>query len=121
MPDYDQAISYCCGVLGFESCGVLGFELIEDALLGAGRRWVTVRPRRAGSSALLLARARSPEQRERIGDQAGGRVFLFLQTDDFAGDYARYVAAGVHFVEQPRTKPYGTVAVFEDAFGNPGT
>ncbi len=57
-------------------------------------------------------------QRERIGDQAGGRVFLFLQTDDFAGDYARYVAAGVHFVEGPRTEPYGTVAVFEDALGN---
>lgn len=77
-----------------------------------------VRPGRSAGSALLLAQARSPEQRERIGDQAGGRVFLFLQTDDFAGDYEHYVAAGVHFVEGARTEPYGTVAVFEDAFGN---
>ena len=79
---------------------------------------VTVRPGRSAGSALLLAQARSREQRERIGDQAGGRVFLFLETDDFAGDYARYVSAGVRFVERPRTEPYGTVAVFEDAFGN---
>jgi catechol 2,3-dioxygenase-like lactoylglutathione lyase family enzyme len=110
VPDYDQAISYFCGVLGF--------ELVEDTPLGSGKRWVVVRPGRSAGSALLLAQARSPEQRERIGDQAGGGVFLFLQTDDFAGDYARYVAAGVHFVEGPRTEPYGTVAVFEDAFGN---
>lgn len=110
VPDYDEAISYFCGVLGF--------ELVEDTQVGDGKRWVVVRPGGSVGSGLLLAKARSHEQRERIGDQTGGRVFLFLQTDDFAGDYARYVAAGVRFVEQPRTEPYGTVAVFEDAFGN---
>jgi len=110
VPDYDEAISYFCGVLGF--------ELVEDTPLGAGKRWVVVRPGGSSGSALLLARAGSREQRKRVGDQAGGRVFLFLQTDDFASDHARYVAAGVHFVERPRTEPYGTVAVFEDAFGN---
>ena len=77
-----------------------------------------MRPGGSAGSGLLLAKARSHEQRERIGDQTGGRVFLFLHTDDFAGDHGRYVAAGVRFVEQPRTEPYGTVAVFEDAFGN---
>ena len=110
VSDYDEAISYFCDVLGF--------ELVEDTPLGAGKRWVVVRPRDSTSSGLLLARARSQEQQARIGDQTGGRVFLFLQTDDFAGDHARYVAAGVRFVETPRTEPYGTVAVFEDMFGN---
>ena len=110
VPDYDEAISYFCGVLGF--------ELAEDTSLGAGKRWVVVRPGGAAGSGLVLARAGSHEQRERIGDQAGGRVFLFLQTDDFARDHARYVVAGVRFVEAPRTERYGTVAVFEDAFGN---
>jgi catechol 2,3-dioxygenase-like lactoylglutathione lyase family enzyme len=110
VPDYDEAISYFCGVLGF--------ELVEDAPVGDGKRWVVVRPGGPAGSGVLLAKARSHEQRKRIGDQTGGRVFLFLQTDDFAGDHARYVAAGVRFVEQPRTESYGTVAVFEDAFGN---
>jgi catechol 2,3-dioxygenase-like lactoylglutathione lyase family enzyme len=110
VPDYDDAISYFCGVLGF--------ELVEDTPLEGGKRWVVVRPSGATSSALLLARAASDTQRARIGDQTGGRVFLFLHTDDFAADHARYVAAGVRFIEQPRTEPYGTVAVFEDAFGN---
>ena len=110
VSDYDEAISYFCDVLGF--------ELVEDTPLGAGKRWVVVRPRGSTGSGLLLARARSEEQQARVGDQTGGRVFLFLQTDDFAGDHARYVAAGVRFVETPRTEPYGTVAVFEDMFGN---
>jgi catechol 2,3-dioxygenase-like lactoylglutathione lyase family enzyme len=110
VSDYDEAISYFCGVLAF--------ELVEDTPLGAGKRWVVVQPSGSSGSALLLARARSEEQRARIGDQAGGRVFLFLQTDDFAADHARYVAAGVRFLEPPRNEPYGTVAVFEDAFGN---
>jgi catechol 2,3-dioxygenase-like lactoylglutathione lyase family enzyme len=110
VPDYDEAISYYCGVLGF--------ELVEDTPLGGDRRWVVVQPGEPASSALLLARAESEEQRVRIGDQTGGRVFLFLETDDFAADHARYVAAGLRFLEQPRTETYGTVAVFEDAFGN---
>jgi catechol 2,3-dioxygenase-like lactoylglutathione lyase family enzyme len=110
VPDYDEAISYFCGVLAF--------ELVEDRPLGDGKRWVVVQPSGSSGSALLLARAQSEEQRARIGDQTGGRVFLFLQTDDFAADHARHVAAGVRFVEPPRKEPYGTVAVFEDVFGN---
>jgi catechol 2,3-dioxygenase-like lactoylglutathione lyase family enzyme len=110
VPDYDEAIAYYCGVLGF--------ELVQDTPLGDEKRWVIVRPADPASSALLLARAASEEQRAHIGDQTGGRVFLFLETDDFAADHARYIAAGVRFLERPRTEPYGTVAVFEDAFGN---
>jgi catechol 2,3-dioxygenase-like lactoylglutathione lyase family enzyme len=110
VPDYDEAIAY------FRD--VLGFELVGDTPLEAGKRWVVVRPRGSSGSALLLARARTAKQRARIGDQTGGRVFLFLETDDFAADHARYLAAGVRFVETPRTEPYGTVAVFEDPFGN---
>jgi catechol 2,3-dioxygenase-like lactoylglutathione lyase family enzyme len=110
VPDYDEAISYFCGVLGF--------ELVEDTPLEGDKRWVLVRPSGPTGSALLLARAGSEAQHARIGDQTGGRVFLFLHTGDFAADHARYVAAGVRFVEPPRTEPYGTVAVFEDAFGN---
>lgn len=110
MPDYDEAISYYCGVLGF--------ELVQDTPLGDEKRWVIVRPGDPAGSALLLARAASEQQSAHIGDQTGGRVFLFLETDDFAADHARYIAAGVRFVEPPRTEPYGTVAVFEDAFGN---
>jgi catechol 2,3-dioxygenase-like lactoylglutathione lyase family enzyme len=110
VPDYDEAISWFCGVLGF--------ELLEDTPFENGKRWVRVRPRGDAGTALLLARAASGEQSQRIGDQGGGRVFLFLETDDFAGDHARYLAAGVRFLEEPRREPYGTVAVFEDAFGN---
>ena len=110
VPDYDEAIAYFRGVLGF--------ELVEDTPLDDGKRWVLVRPSGPAGSALLLARAGSEPECARIGDQTGGRVFLFLHTDDFAADHARYVAAGVQFVESPRTEPYGTVAVFQDAFGN---
>jgi catechol 2,3-dioxygenase-like lactoylglutathione lyase family enzyme len=110
VPEYEEAISYFCGVLGF--------ELVEDAPLGDGKRWVLVRPRGAAGTTLLLARAASEEQSQRIGGQGGGRVFLFLETDDFAGDHARYLAAGVRFTEEPRREPYGTVALFTDAFGN---
>jgi catechol 2,3-dioxygenase-like lactoylglutathione lyase family enzyme len=106
--DYDEAIGFYVGKLGF--------ELAEDAEQGGGKRWVVVRPR--GSDAgLLLARAVG-EQAARIGDQAGGRVFLFLQTDDFDRDHAAWTAAGVRFLEAPRREPYGTVAVFEDLYGN---
>jgi catechol 2,3-dioxygenase-like lactoylglutathione lyase family enzyme len=110
VPDYDVAISYFCGVLGF--------ELVEDRPLDDGKRWVLVRPRGAAGTAVLLARAASEEQSQRIGGQTGGRVFLFLETDDSRRDHARYVAAGVEFTEEPRYEAYGTVAVFKDAFGN---
>lgn len=106
--DYDEAVDFYVGKLGF--------ELAEDADQGGGKRWVVVRPK--GSEAgLLLARAVG-EQAARIGDQAGGRVFLFLQTDDFDRDHAAWTAAGVRFLEPPRREPYGTVAVFEDLYGN---
>jgi len=106
--DYDEAIAFYAGILGL--------RLIEDTPLAAGKRWVVV-----GTDAgarLLLARAATPEQEARIGDQTGGRVFLFLETDDFARDHAAYRAAGVRFMEGPRQEPYGTVAVFEDLYGN---
>jgi catechol 2,3-dioxygenase-like lactoylglutathione lyase family enzyme len=95
---------------------VLGFELAEDTELGGGKRWVVVRP--GDGAGLLLAEPGDEAQRARIGDQTGGRVALFLHTADFAADHARYVAAGVRFLEEPRAEAYGTVAVFEDAFGN---
>jgi catechol 2,3-dioxygenase-like lactoylglutathione lyase family enzyme len=110
VPDYDEAIAFYRDVVGF--------ELVEDTPLGDGKRWVVVRPAGAAGTALLLARADSEAQRGRIGDQTGGRVFLFLHTDDFAADHGRLLAAGVRFLEPPRTEAYGTVAVFEDAFGN---
>ncbi len=108
--DYDEAIAYYCGVLGF--------DLVEDTELGGGKRWVLVAPSKDAGSQLLLARASGPDQVARIGDQTGGRVFLFLHTDDFAGDHARYLDGGVRFIEEPRYEPYGTVAVFEDLYGN---
>ncbi|MBA3339170.1 MAG: VOC family protein [Geodermatophilaceae bacterium] len=108
--DYDEAIAhYCRG---------LGFELIEDTDLGGGKRWVLVAPSKDAGSRLLLAQASGPEQEARIGDQTGGRVFLFSHTEAFAADHARYVEAGIRFIEAPRHEPYGTVAVFEDLYGN---
>lgn len=106
--DYDEAIAFYTGVLGL--------ALIEDTPLGGGKRWVVVGGE--GGARLLLARASGPDQEARIGDQTGGRVFLFLETDDFARDHAAYTAAGVRFVEGPRHEDYGTVAVFEDRYGN---
>ena len=108
--DYDEAIDFYVGALGF--------RLVSDDDLGDGKRWVLVSPSGAGSTALLLARAAGDAQRSRIGDQTGGRVFLFLETEDFSGDYERMAAAGVKFIEEPRTEKYGTVAVFEDLYGN---
>jgi catechol 2,3-dioxygenase-like lactoylglutathione lyase family enzyme len=107
--DYDEALAFFVGKLGFEP--------IEDTDMGGGKRWVTVRPR-GGETVLLLARASSPEQAARVGDQAGGRVWLFLNTDDFDRDHATFLAAGVRFREAPRQEPYGMVAVFEDLYGN---
>ncbi|MGZ8378658.1 MAG: VOC family protein [Gemmatirosa sp.] len=108
--DYDEAIAWYRDVLGF--------ALREDTALGDGKRWVLVAPPGAGGTALLLARAASPAQLARVGDQTGGRVFLFLRTDDFARDHAAMQARGVRFVEAPRHEAYGTVAVFEDLYGN---
>jgi catechol 2,3-dioxygenase-like lactoylglutathione lyase family enzyme len=108
--DYDEAISFFVDALGF--------DLIEDSPQGEGKRWVTVAPRGSNGTRLLLARAVNDEQRAHIGKQGGGRVFLFLQTDDFAADHARMLAHGVRFREEPRHEPYGTVAVFEDIYGN---
>lgn len=108
--DYDEAISYYTSRLGF--------ELMEDTDMGGGKRWVLVGPRDGLGTALLLARAASPEQEQAVGNQAGGRVFLFLHTDDFSRDHARMKERGVTFMEEPRHEPYGTVAVFKDLYGN---
>ena len=108
--DYDEAL-----VFYIEK---LGFELVQDMSLDSGKRWVVVAPGGGRGSRLLLARADGPQQEARIGDQAGGRVFLFLETDSFASDHAAMIAAGVTFLEEPRDEPYGTVAVFEDLYGN---
>jgi catechol 2,3-dioxygenase-like lactoylglutathione lyase family enzyme len=108
--DYDEAIDYYTRVLGF--------ELLQDEVLGPGKRWVLVAPRGNRGTSLLLARAANPEQQSRIGNQTGGRVFLFLHTDDFERDYQSLRTHGVHFVEGPRYETYGTVVVFEDIYGN---
>jgi uncharacterized glyoxalase superfamily protein PhnB len=98
---------------------VLGFELVEDTFQPEqNKRWVVISPPGATESRLLLARAATDEQQARIGNQTGGRVFLFLHTDDFARDYARYRASGVEFVRPSTEQPYGTVAVFKDLYGN---
>ncbi|MFO1107070.1 MAG: VOC family protein [Amaricoccus sp.] len=110
VPDYDEALAFYAGVLGF--------EVVEDTRLDAAKRWVLVAPPGSRETRLLLARAVGPEQRAAVGRQAGGRVFLFLATDDFAGDHARLRARGVRFLEEPRAEAYGWVAVFEDPFGN---
>jgi catechol 2,3-dioxygenase-like lactoylglutathione lyase family enzyme len=108
--DYDEAIAYYTKVLGF--------QLVEDTPLSPEKRWVLVAPRGESSCRLLLAKAKNAEERAAIGRQAGGRVFLFLHTDDFWRDYHAFVAAGVTFNEAPRTETYGTVAVFTDLYGN---
>ncbi len=108
VPDYDAAI--------FFFVGVLGFRLTADIDQGR-KRWVTVEPPGGGVN-LVLAQAEGEVQRAAIGNQCGGRVFLFLETDDFARDHARMSAAGIAFEEAPRTEPYGTVAVWRDPFGN---
>ena len=110
VPDYDEAIAYYTGVLGF--------ELIDDSPREGGKRWVLVAPPGSQGTRLLLARAATPEQHASIGNQTGGRVFLFLHTDDFARDHAAYLARGVEFVESPRHESYATVAVFRDRYGN---
>jgi catechol 2,3-dioxygenase-like lactoylglutathione lyase family enzyme len=111
IPDYDEAIAFYVGVLGF--------TLVEDTYqVAQDKRWVVVAPPGAKESQLLLARASTESQRSRIGSQTGGRVFLFLYTDDFERDYAAYKSRGVKFVREPKVEEYGTVAVFEDRYGN---
>jgi catechol 2,3-dioxygenase-like lactoylglutathione lyase family enzyme len=108
--DYDEAIAYFTGRLGF--------EVVEDSNLGNGKRWVLIAPPGSRETRILLAKAVTADQAQRIGDQAGGRVFLFLHTDDFWRDYEAYRSTGVLFRDEPRVEPYGIVAVFEDLYGN---
>ena len=108
--DYDEAIAFFTHALRF--------ELLEDSPLGNGKRWVRVAPPGGVGGALLLARAATPEQERSVGNQSGGRVFLFLETDDFARDYADMRAQGVRFTEEPRHEEYGSVVVFLDLYGN---
>lgn len=110
VPDYDEAIRFYVGTLGF--------ELVEDTKLGDAKRWVLVAPPGSSETRLLLAKADGAEQGTRVGNQAGGRVFLFLHTDDFLRDYDAWRARGVRFLETPRHESYGTVAVFADPYGN---
>lgn len=109
--DYDEALDFFVGKLGF--------ILVEDSpVTEQAKRWVVIKPPGALESGLLLARAATPEQKARIGEQTGGRVFLFLHTDSFWRDYERYKSQGVVFVREPKNEPYGTVAVFKDLYGN---
>jgi catechol 2,3-dioxygenase-like lactoylglutathione lyase family enzyme len=108
--DYDEAINFYCKQLGF--------ELIEDTVMSATKRWVMVKPKGEGNCSLLLAKAADAEQESRIGNQTGGRVFLFLYTDDFRRDYNSYSSKGIAFVREPKEEVYGTVAVFKDLYGN---
>lgn len=109
--DYDEAIAFYVGTLGF--------TLIEDTYIASqDKRWVIVAPPGSTESRLLLARASNDEQASRIGNQTGGRVFLFLFTDDFWRDFRNYQGKGVVFIREPKEEPYGTVAVFQDLYGN---
>ena len=108
--DYDEAIDYYTKKLGF--------VLVEDTRLNDVKRWVVVAPKGTDGCRLLLAKAANEKQQSRVGDQTGGRVFLFLHTDNFSGDYERMKKAGVEFTEEPRHEEYGWVVVFKDLYGN---
>lgn len=109
--EYDEALDFFVGKLAF--------ELVEDTYIPEqDKRWVVVKPRGDSGTCLLLAKASTEEQRSRIGNQTGGRVFLFLYTDDFRRDYEAFRTKGIRFVREPRHESYGTVAVFEDLYGN---
>lgn len=108
--EYDEALAFYVGKLGF-TC-------LEDTDLGEGKRWVRVAPTADAAVAILLARAVGPEQVDTVGNQTGGRVFVFLETDDLARDHAVLESRGVRFVRAPKEEPYGKVAVFEDLYGN---
>jgi len=107
--DYDEAIAFYRGKLGF--------ELVADTDMGGGKRWVVVSPPGGNGARLLLAQASGNEQLAAVGNQTGGRVAFFLETDDFARDFKAFTAAGVRFLEAPRHEAYGSVAVFEDLYG----
>jgi catechol 2,3-dioxygenase-like lactoylglutathione lyase family enzyme len=108
--DYDEALAFYAGKLRF--------TVAEDTPMGGDRRWVVIAPPGPASARILLAKAKNSEELSAVGRQAGGRVFLFLETDDFARDHAEMLRRGVSFNEEPRTEAYGTVAVFEDLYGN---
>ena len=108
--DYDEAIHFYTEKLNF--------DLIEDTVLSETKRWVLVRPKGAVDCCLLLAKAVDDEQKSRVGNQTGGRVFLFLYTDDFWRDYHQMLEKGINFVREPKEEAYGTVSVFEDLYGN---
>ena len=108
--DYDEAIAFYTQKLGF--------RVLEDTILSETKRWVLVAPPGAAECSLLLAKAATPTQQNTIGNQTGGRVFLFLRTDDFYRDYESMLAKGIRFVRPPAREEYGTVAVFEDLYGN---
>lgn len=110
VENYDDAIAFYTQKLGF--------DLIEDTNLGNGKRWVLIAPPNSNGTNLLLAQASTPQQLEAVGNQSGGRVFLFLHTNDFWRDYKVMQQQGVKFNEQPREEAYGTVVVFEDLYGN---
>jgi catechol 2,3-dioxygenase-like lactoylglutathione lyase family enzyme len=108
--DYDEALAFYTGKLRF--------TVVEDTPMGGGKRWVVLAPPGSSGARILLAKAKNSEELSAVGRQAGGRVFLFLHTDDFARDHAEMLRRGVSFNEEPRTEAYGTVAVFEDLYGN---
>jgi len=111
VPEYEEALAFYVGILGF--------TVIEDSFVPEqNKRWVVVAPPGSTESRLLLARASTPEQSSRVGNQTGGRVFLFLYTDDFDRDYRAFRGRGVVFVREPSEQPYGTVAVIRDPWGN---
>jgi catechol 2,3-dioxygenase-like lactoylglutathione lyase family enzyme len=110
VDDYDRAIAFFTAALGF--------SVLEDVPMGNGKRWVRVGPAGASGAGLVLGKASTTEQQVAIGNQTGGRVFLFLETEDFWRDYRRLEAHGARFTEEPRHEPYGTVVVFEDLYGN---
>lgn len=110
VDQYDKAIAYYTQILGF--------ELLEDTPLSETKRWVLVKPKGEGGCALLLAQAANEIQQSRVGNQTGGRVFLFLHTDDFWRDYHSYLEKDVPFIREPAVEAYGTVAVFKDLYGN---
>ena len=110
VEDYNDAIEFYTGKLGF--------TLLEDTAQSETKRWVLVAPRNSEGCQLLLAKAVGDEQTSRIGNQTGGRVFLFLRTNDFRRDYENYLSKGVKFVREPKVEDYGTVAVFSDLYGN---
>jgi catechol 2,3-dioxygenase-like lactoylglutathione lyase family enzyme len=110
VDNYDEAIKFYTEKLGF--------DLLEDTQLSEVKRWVMVSPKGNGQCCLLLAQAANEEQKSRVGNQTGGRVFLFLYTDDFWRDYNNYTERKINFVRPPAEEPYGIVAVFEDLYGN---